>query len=144
MEQGGNMVKRTCKIDIRNVEVDVDNRWVIPYSPFLSRKFDCHLNVELCISRVGGIKYLFKYITKGRDRVTLEIVNEKVVYDEIKKYQDARYVIASEAFWRLMGYEYVQREPPVIRLDLHLDGQHTVYFQEGNEAAANARQRGLE
>ena len=84
------MVKRNMKIDSRNEEVEIDNRCVVPYAPFLIRKFDCHLNVELSISRVGGINYLFKYITKGRERVTLEIVNEKSVYDEIKSYQDAR------------------------------------------------------
>ena len=80
----------------------IDNSWVVPYAPFLSRKLDCHLNVELCISRVGVLKYLFKYITNCRDKVTLEIVNENSVYDEIESYQDARYVNVSEASWRLM------------------------------------------
>ena len=30
------------------------------------------MNVVLCISKVGSIKYLFKYVYKGHDRVTVE------------------------------------------------------------------------
>ncbi len=43
------------------------------YNPKLMRMFHCHMNVELCVSRVGGIKYLFKYICRGSDRVTMEM-----------------------------------------------------------------------
>jgi hypothetical protein len=37
----------------------VDNRNVVPYSPYLLRKFDCHINVEHCGS-VESVKYLYK------------------------------------------------------------------------------------
>ena len=40
-----------------------------------------------------------------------------------------------------MGYEYVDRTPPDIRLDLHLDGHHMMYFQEGNEERGNSMER---
>ena len=132
---------RPCKIGRRTVQVEIDNSWVVPYSPFLSRKFNCHLNVELCVSRVGGIKYLFKYVCKGRDRVTVEFVNETARYDEISSYQDARYINASEAVWRLMGFTYILREPPVVRLDCHLEGHHTVYFKKGGEDQAGENDR---
>ena len=49
---GGSMVKRNMNIDGRNEEVEIDNRWVVPYAPFLSRKFDCHLNVELSLIHI--------------------------------------------------------------------------------------------
>jgi hypothetical protein len=35
--------------DGREYEVNgvmVDNRWIVPYNPYLSAKFDCHINVE--------------------------------------------------------------------------------------------------
>ena len=84
--------------------------------------FQCHFNAEFCILKVGSIKYLFKYVGKGQDRVTVEVrkprncqsaevtradVNEEVVIDEIKDYQDARYLSATEADWRLRGYSIV-------------------------------------
>lgn len=42
----------------------VDNRWVVPYNPFLLLKFDCHINVEHC-NTVRACKYLFK-VSDGR------------------------------------------------------------------------------
>ena len=44
----------------------LDNRWVVPYNPYLLRLFNCHINVEACGS-IKAVKYLFKYIYKGHD-----------------------------------------------------------------------------
>ncbi len=59
------------------------------------RMFHCLMKLYLCVSRVGGIKYLFKYICQGSDRVTMEMVEETGRYNEIEQFQDARYVSAS-------------------------------------------------
>jgi hypothetical protein len=45
--------------------VRMDNRWVVPYNPYLTRRYKCHINVEVC-SSIKVIKYLYKYIYKGR------------------------------------------------------------------------------
>ncbi|CDF37017.1 ATP dependant DNA helicase [Chondrus crispus] len=116
-----------------------DNSWVVPHSPLLLRSFACHLNVELCVSRVGGIKYLFKYVCKGQDRVTMEITAENECHDEISNFQDARYVSASEAARRLFSFDIVDRNPPVVRLAVHLPNHHTVYFEEGRDQEAALR-----
>ncbi|KAI5433936.1 hypothetical protein KIW84_020970 [Lathyrus oleraceus] len=50
----------------------VDNRWVVPYNPWLLLKYDCHINVEIC-SSIKSIKYLYKYVYKGPDRVAMEV-----------------------------------------------------------------------
>ena len=106
------------------------------------------MNVELWIYRVGSIKYLFKYVCKGSDRVTVEILrgskDEQSVndpksvptVDEIQHYQDARYVSASEAAWRLFSFPIVEHEPSVERLEFHLEGQHIVYYKKGEHENA--------
>ncbi len=58
-EKGGETAQRPV---LGNPEQKVDNYWDVAYKPKLMRMFHCHMNVELCASRVGGIKYLFKYI----------------------------------------------------------------------------------
>ncbi len=100
------------------------------------RMFHCHL----CVSRVGGIKYLFKYICKGSDRVSMEIVEATGRYHEIKQFQDARYVSASEAAWRIFSYDIVDNEPSAYRLEVHTYVHHTVYFREGEEMPAALRE----
>jgi len=52
--------------------IQLDNRWVVPYNPYLTTKYDCHINVEIC-SSIAAVKYLFKYVYKGHDHATIEI-----------------------------------------------------------------------
>ena len=63
-----------------------DNRHVVPYNPFLSAKYNCHINVEICAS-VEAVKYIHKYIYKGHDRTTIEVsaAQEGAGKDEIKR-----------------------------------------------------------
>ncbi|XP_073033882.1 uncharacterized protein [Primulina eburnea] len=71
-----------------NDNVFIDNGWVVPYNPLLLLKYDCHINVDVC----GGIKcvkYIYKYIHKGPDRVALELRNGQNC-DEIQQYVDGR------------------------------------------------------
>ena len=112
----------------RTVEVNkiqLDNRWVVPYNPYLTTKYDCHINVEIC-SSITAIKYLFKYVYKGHDRATVEVRNN----DEIGLYLDARYISASEASWRIFHYRLHNEKPDVIQLCVHLPGQYRVLFQD--------------
>ena len=105
----------------------LDNRWVVPYNPYLTTKYNCHINVEIC-SSITAIKYLFKYVYKGHDRATVEIIN-----DEINLYLDARYISASEASWRIFHYHLHNEKPDVIQLCVHLPGQHRVLFQDDEQ-----------
>lgn len=119
----------------------IDNYWVVPYTPVSIRRFGCHINAELCISLVGGIKYLFKYICKGGDILNVGFLEENERYDEIDQFVDSRFLSSIEANWRLLGYDIIKRSPPVMRLDVHVENYHTVYYAEDEAAEAARRQR---
>lgn len=103
-----------------------DNYWVIPYNPFLTKRYNCHINVEIC-SSIQAVKYLYKYVYKGPDRANV-LIDDPSNVDEVKIYLDARYISASEATWRLLGNKMHDGSPPIQRLQLHLPQQQPVYF----------------
>ena len=107
----------------------LDNRWIVPYNPYLCQKYDCHINVEIC-SSIRSIKYLYKYVYKGHDRVIISIKNSN---DEIEKYLNARYVSASEACWRLFNFGLQERSHKVERLPVYLPNQQSVIFQKNED-----------
>ena len=72
-----------------------DNRYIVPYNPYLSAKYSAHINVEIATS-ITSVKYLYKYVYKGSDRAMVALLEEEDMRDEIKMYLDARYVSASE------------------------------------------------
>jgi hypothetical protein len=115
---------------------EVDNRNVVPYNPYLSEMFDCHINVEVC-GGVGGVKYIHKYIYKGGDRSTY-VINGR---DEIQQYLDSRYISPPEAVHRLLGFSLHEEFPNVVRLALHLPGMHRIIFKS-NESLSDVVARG--
>ena len=77
----------------------VTNQWVVPYNPYLTLKYDCQANVEVC-SSVDGVKYIFMYIYKGSDRQMVRA--DQLIQanrDEITAFRDLRSIGASEACW---------------------------------------------
>ncbi|GKE45453.1 putative DNA helicase, partial [Tanacetum coccineum] len=74
---------------------------------------------------IGSIKYLFKYINKGPDRVTVAVDGEEV--DEIKDFYDCRYLSACDAAWRIYGFDIHYRTPPVERLPFLQDEQSAIF-----------------
>ena len=98
-----------------NSKVTVDNRWVVPYSPYLLKKFKCHINVEYCAS-ITAIKYLFLYHFKGEDMVTQELDFS----DEVRIFQTRKFISACYAHWRIMEFDMVQCKPAVHQLPVHL------------------------
>ena len=121
----------------------VDNSWVVPYNPYLSRRFQCHINVECCTSTKAA-KYLYKYVTKGNDRAMVATEVEGEQRDEIAEYQDLRSVGSSEATWHLLSFPITERFPGVQALRVHLKEQQQVVFDESTEAEALESQRETE
>ena len=112
----------------------LDNRWVVPYNPFLTLKYGTHINVEACTS-LQAVKYLFKYVYKGHDLANINVtVSDK--FNEISTFLECRYVGPSEAAWRLFSFPMHKQSHKVERLPLHLEGEQYVVFRPGQEAAA--------
>ncbi|XP_022019643.1 uncharacterized protein LOC110919688 [Helianthus annuus] len=144
--------RQTCNTIEKN-GVLLDNRFVVPYNAMLLKKYQCHINVEWC-NQTGSIKYLFKYINKGPDRVTASVYqstttagknkeneemtnnqnpSNKTEVDEVKAYLDCRYVSACEAAWRIFKFDIHYRLPSVEILPFHCeDGQAIVYDDNSN------------
>lgn len=94
----------------------------------------------------GAIKYLFKYINKGHDRVTAAFYenSESCEIDEIKMYYDCRYISACEAVWRIFSFDIHHREPAVERLSFHLPGEQCVIFSDADPLEEVLNRPGVE
>ncbi|KAK2652196.1 hypothetical protein Ddye_012052 [Dipteronia dyeriana] len=103
---------------VKKKSTELDNRYVVPYSPNLLLKYQAHINVEYNC-QPSAIQYLFKYIHKGNDRVTAAFFHsapdgdKSRTTDEIQKYYECRY-------------------PPVQRLSFHLPQEKSVIFKDSD------------
>jgi hypothetical protein len=128
-----------------------DNYWVISYNPYLTMRYQWHINVEVC-SSIMAVKYLYKYVYKGHDHalavVQLEAGalpaiapqaaaggadgnNVPAAQDEVQNDLDGRYVSASEACHQFFAFDLHGMHPNVYRLAVHLPNEQTTYFPEG-------------
>ncbi|KAF6151578.1 hypothetical protein GIB67_021764 [Kingdonia uniflora] len=146
--ENGKCIKRYLRIYTKTITIDTDgypvyrlretdivyklangqqvyNRDVVPHNLYLTRMFDCHINVEVCVE-VQCVKYIHKYIYKGHDRYTLVFY----VDDEIQQYLDARYISPSKAAWRLFRHSLHEENPSVTRLALHFPKMYNVVYDE--------------
>ncbi|XP_072094098.1 uncharacterized protein [Arachis hypogaea] len=119
---------------VKKRECVLDNKFIVTYNLELLFKFRCHINMEYTC-QTSSIKYLFKYVHKGNDRVTTTLYNagdssEATQFvDEIRNYYDLG------TFWHvrqsgLFGYKIQEKEPFVIRLPFHLEDKQSVVYSE--------------
>ncbi|GBN52142.1 hypothetical protein AVEN_1229-1 [Araneus ventricosus] len=105
---------RSATEPVQVVKYSIDNRWVVPYNPWLLKKFNAHINVEVCAS-VKSVKYLYKYVYKGHDVASVKIQKEGALdHDEILSFVE-------------------------VRLAVHLPQQQPIVYQDGQEAQAIER-----
>jgi len=117
-----------------NGRTTVDNRWIVPHNLYLTAKYNAHINVEIC-NEINSIKYVYKYVYKGHDRAQVYMTNTAGVapgQDEVKNFLDARYISASEACWRLLGYPMHKEFPSCQRLDVNLPNDQRIYYNEND------------
>ncbi|XP_057746277.1 uncharacterized protein LOC130965536 [Arachis stenosperma] len=104
-----------------------------------------HINVEWC-NQSRSIKYLFKYVNKGNDRVTTSFYRsasgdaEADDIDEVSMYYDCRYISPCEAAWRSFGYNVHYRDPSVVELGFHLPDEQNVIFEYDDNLAEVAKE----
>ena len=127
-EDGGNTFDL---IKGKNI-ITVDNTFVVPYSQVLLIKYNSHINVEF-VTTVLGVKYLYKYISKGPDRTIVRITQD---VDEINQFLDCRYISASESIWKLYGFNIHGKSHTVMKLCCHLESEQSVLMKEGEELMA--------
>ena len=125
---------------------NMNNGWVVPYNAYLLLRYECHINIEICVSTLAA-KYLYKYVTKGPDRamVRAEIdAPNAPPRNEIKDYEDMRSIGSSEASWKILRNLIAKSHPPVQTLRLHLENQQHVVFVGGGEEQVIDRGRETE
>ncbi|GJW05747.1 hypothetical protein Tco_1568170 [Tanacetum coccineum] len=100
--------RRDTSISTTRHQFKLDNAYVVPYNRDLLLDFQAHINVEYCGSSML-IKYLFKYISKGTDKIfarvskpvgtsSTEAGPSRQMVDEIENYVEGRFVCAHEAY----------------------------------------------
>ncbi|GBN09155.1 hypothetical protein AVEN_240526-1 [Araneus ventricosus] len=93
----------TANINCRGSEVSLDNTWIVPYCPLLTKIFNAHINVEYCNS-VKSIKYVCKYVNKGSDMAVFELASGENDLNDIRQYQMGRYISSNEAVWIILNF----------------------------------------
>ncbi|SDA02466.1 BZ3501_MvSof-1269-A2-R1_Chr12-3g03610 [Microbotryum saponariae] len=96
----------------------------VPYSPYLSARYNAHINVE-AVTTIGAIKNLFKSVYKGPDRAVARVERaangegareEEPVRHEISEFVEGRY-IRDRARLRKGKMQIVGRQPAPSRLE---------------------------
>ncbi|GJS98117.1 DNA helicase [Tanacetum coccineum] len=138
--------RRETNIDTERQEVRLDNSYVVPFNRALCMRFYAHINVEYC-GWTMLIKYLFKYISKGTDRVVANITTpigattsttntQSIHIDEIKNFLEGRYIGPHEACWRILEFPIHYRDPAVLTLAVHLENMQQIRFRSKDNLQA--------
>ncbi|XP_055308584.1 uncharacterized protein LOC129572604, partial [Sitodiplosis mosellana] len=91
----------------KNTAIEIDNGWVVPYSPFFQ-------------------KLLEHTSTLSPDMAAFGFAKNDDSYDEIQEYQMGRYISSNEAVWKILGFYVHERYPSVVQLAVHLENGQRV------------------
>jgi hypothetical protein len=115
---------------------------IVPYSPVLISKFDCHINTEVSAGS-RSVLYLQKYFAKTHDTVgaTVSFTPGANQQQQIEQFYLLRYLCIAEAYWQLLGLPFVHFYPKVtsiyIRARMSIREQDELY-NAGEENAGEA------
>ncbi|KAF7811769.1 uncharacterized protein G2W53_032745 [Senna tora] len=100
--------RRDNVVSVEKNGVPLDNRFVVPYN---ARLYKAHINVEYC-NQHKSIKYLFKYVNKGEDRVI------------------AAFYSNGNQDGQVNDVDEIKITPSVERLSFHLPGEQSIVFRD--------------
>lgn len=127
-QDGGNTFEKR----VQGMRYLYTNKDVVPYNKYLLYKYGSHINLEFVYS-IHSMKYHLSYLYKGTDLSTVSIScanqesnEEDEVIDEIKNYEQRRFLGAVEAEWRMRGNAIAERKPSIQRLKIHLPNNQSV------------------
>jgi len=130
VDDSGRVIYRRCKDE---------DKMVVSYMPFLTELMDYHVNVDVTFT-VNIFMYLYKYLFKGPDDARYAITNSELQRtNKLQDFVNARYVSATEATWRIFGFETTRMMPTVTSLPVHLPGgnYHPMSQKNGNASMAS-------
>ena len=137
-------------------ELQYGDQWVVPYNPYLTLKYNAHINIEICNS-IMAVKYLYKYVFKGHDKISVALRENETVtniqglseeqrrarnaihINEVEQFVESRYVSTCEALWRINSFSMSAIDPNVVRLGIHLPNQQVITYLPGQEELALAQ-----
>ncbi|KAG3110999.1 hypothetical protein PI125_g9528 [Phytophthora idaei] len=112
-----------------------------PYNPYISQKYNCHINVEVCTA-IAAVKYLYKYVYKGSDKavITVEAVRgegnqTQTEPNDILRFLNAMYISPVEACMRLVDYSVQGKTHAITQLAIHLENGQMVMFRSTDDPA---------
>ncbi|GBN03005.1 hypothetical protein AVEN_246119-1, partial [Araneus ventricosus] len=113
-------------------------QYIVPYNPWLIKKLNAHINVEVCAS-VKSVKYLYKYVYEGHDAASVRLQSNDGILnkDEFLTFLDGRYVSAPEAMWRLNEFSLSEKYHVIMRLAVHLPNQQQVVEKKCSDNATS-------
>ena len=122
---------------------EYDNRWIVPYNPYVLLKYKVHHNILFAYGSKANIKYAMSYPFKGPGFAYLECkeVAGKIDVDEPAQYAKMNFRAATEAYGtRIQTVHYARLSHHVVPLEVHLPDKQKIYFKVGKakEAADKA------
>jgi hypothetical protein len=134
--------RRQSNVHTMKRQMNLDNTYVVPYNRTLLLAFQAHINVEYCGWSML-IKYLFKCISKGTNRVFARVTrslgeastsasSSQPHIDEIQDFLNGRFICPPEACWRILKFEIHSREPAVQILSMHLENMQNITLRDSH------------
>jgi hypothetical protein len=63
------------------------------------------------VTSIKAVKYIFKYVYKGHDRITMQF---ETCNNEVKQYLDAHYISSCESIWCLFHFLMHSADPNIV------------------------------